>query len=190
MDPVEDFEGWLRRQGRAPNSVRMYTGAARAWLESGLDADAYLRARITPATPQGTATVLRSALRAWATFRGQAPPTVSAAGTRRPKPAARPDLTRYHAVVERCEEPVARAVLHLLPEAGQKLGALCTTKRGEIESPWLDGYVDFLPAGPWLFPSPEDAAKPVSPDHVRRHLRALRRGKDWTPDVVRRAAGP
>lgn len=176
------FRTYLESRGFATTTVKAYTFAVRSWL-AGVQLDTSKR---------GTASVLRGALRAWSAWTGEPVPEVALPALAPPAPSrAALDATTldtYHRAVECCDDPVARAALHVLPEAGMRLGALLQARRRGSEpwraSPWLAGYVEFLEPGPWLFPGSD--GKPMSPGVVQRQLRVARGARDWSTDGVRR----
>jgi hypothetical protein len=186
---VAAFRAHLVSEGYAAVTVRVYAHAVDAWLASRQPADAYVRRAVTPKTPQGKATVIRAALRAWGAWRGEPMPEVpvGASSTRAPRTRVlgSVDLERYHAAVEAHTDPSTRAVLHMLPVAVLKLCILCAAPRRVPEpwrrSPWVgEEYLLFAPPSPWLFPSAHDPQVHVSPAVVQDALRSQRDSAAWT----------
>lgn len=178
---LDAFRAHLQSRGLAATTVKAYVFAVGSWSAGGMQS-----------TKRGTASVLRGALRAWSAWTGEKVPEVVLPPEARPAPpAAAPSLdalSAYHTAVECCDDPVARAALHVLPEAGLRLGTLLRARRsGKAPwrtSHWLEGYEEFLAEGPWLFPGPD--GKPARPDSVQRYLRLVRGAHAWTADDVRR----
>jgi site-specific recombinase XerD len=146
IDP-KGFAEWLRRRGRAENTIRKYVGDLRSCAEHPRGMLGKLRDRLAPKTVRRTYAVLR----AWAKY------SANGALTAELDDVLLPPARRAHAKVPMGREewlalmkalplahdvpPVARAVIEIMALRGIRVGDVLRMRRDQIEEGLASGLL-------------------------------------------------